>query len=105
MGLSLVGSADAAHEDATPVESLGGRTGQTDGHEGGRQDYGGGERDDIVMVRDIVSTRCEMIRGKKGSHLDCSDPADATDPSSARAVELVRDEIKLKDQKRAGHHY
>src|ERR1700740_3800263 len=41
----------------------------------------------------------EMIRGKKGTHVRLlAIPPDATDPSRRKSVELVRDEIKLKDQ-------
>jgi carboxyl-terminal processing protease len=41
----------------------------------------------------------EMIRGKKGTHVRLLViPADAADPSKRKSVELVREEIKLKDQ-------
>ena len=41
----------------------------------------------------------EMIRGKKGSKVRLLViPGDAADPSKRKNVELVRDEIKLKDQ-------
>src|SRR5206468_12982013 len=41
----------------------------------------------------------EMIRGKKGTRERLlAIPSDATDPSRRKNVELVRDEIKLKDQ-------
>src|SRR5947207_9549255 len=40
-----------------------------------------------------------MIRGKKGTRVKLlAIPSDATDPSRRKNVELVRDEIKLKDQ-------
>src|SRR3989442_10834511 len=40
-----------------------------------------------------------MIRGKKGTRVRLLViPSDATDPSRRKNVELVRDEIKLKDQ-------
>ena len=40
-----------------------------------------------------------MIRGKKGTKVRLLViPADAADPSKRKTVELVRDEIKLKDQ-------
>src|SRR5438874_11512273 len=40
-----------------------------------------------------------MIRGKKGTKVKLLViPADAADPSKRKNVELVRDEIKLKDQ-------
>src|SRR5216117_1678190 len=41
----------------------------------------------------------EMIRGKKGTRVRLlAIPSDDTDPSRRKNVELVRDEIKLKDQ-------
>src|SRR2546428_14154656 len=41
----------------------------------------------------------EMIRGKKGTKVRLlAIPANAPDPSQRKNVELVRDEIKLKDQ-------
>src|SRR2546430_14486698 len=40
-----------------------------------------------------------MIRGKKGTRVRLLViPSDATDPSRRKNVDLVRDEIKLKDQ-------
>src|SRR5207244_4459609 len=40
-----------------------------------------------------------MIRGKKGTRVRLlAIPSDAADPSKRKNVELVRDEIKLKDQ-------
>src|SRR5438046_2723556 len=51
-------------------------------------------------VRDMrLDKVVEMIRGKKGTHVRLLViPSDATDPSKRKNVELVRDEIKLKDQ-------
>ena len=41
----------------------------------------------------------EMIRGKKGTRVRLLViPADVADPSKRKNVEIVRDEIKLKDQ-------
>ena len=41
----------------------------------------------------------EQIRGKKGTKVRLLViPASATDPSKRKTIELVRDEIKLKDQ-------
>jgi carboxyl-terminal processing protease len=41
----------------------------------------------------------EMIRGKKGTHVRLLViPSDAADPSKRKNVEIVREEIKLKDQ-------
>src|SRR5437899_12993816 len=40
-----------------------------------------------------------MIRGKKGTKVRLlAIPANASDPSQRKSVDLVRDEIKLKDQ-------
>ena len=55
---------------------------------------------DYVDVREMrLDKVVEMIRGKKGTHVRLLViPSDATDPSRRKNVELVRDEIKLKDQ-------
>jgi carboxyl-terminal processing protease len=55
---------------------------------------------EYVDVRDMrLDKVVEMIRGRKGTHVRLlAIPADATDPSKRKSVELVRDEIKLKDQ-------
>src|SRR5437879_9341855 len=55
---------------------------------------------EFVDVRDMrLDKVVEMIRGKKGSHVRLLViPSDASDPSKRKDVELVRDEIKLKDQ-------
>jgi carboxyl-terminal processing protease len=55
---------------------------------------------DYVDVREMrLDKVVEMIRGKKGTHVRLLViPSDAADPSKRKAVELVRDEIKLKDQ-------
>src|SRR5207253_8031742 len=55
---------------------------------------------DFVDVRDMrLDKVVEMIRGKKGSRVRLLIiPANAADPSKRKNVELVRDEIKLKDQ-------
>src|SRR5207247_3755581 len=55
---------------------------------------------EFVDVRDMrLDKVVEMIRGKKGSKVRLLViPADAADPSKRKNVELVRDEIKLKDQ-------
>ncbi|MDQ6861048.1 MAG: carboxy terminal-processing peptidase [Verrucomicrobiota bacterium] len=51
-------------------------------------------------VRDMrLDKVVEMIRGKKGSKVRLlMIPSDAADPSKRKTIELVRDEIKLKDQ-------
>src|SRR6266403_2231867 len=55
---------------------------------------------DYVDVREMrLDKVVEMIRGKKGTRVRLLViPSDATDPSQRKNVELVRDEIKLKDQ-------
>src|SRR6266404_1296862 len=55
---------------------------------------------EFVDVRDMrLDKVVEMIRGKKGSRVRLLIiPANAADPSKRKNVELVRDEIKLKDQ-------
>lgn len=51
-------------------------------------------------VRDMrLDQVVEMIRGKKGTKVRLLViPADAADPSKRKTIEIVRDEIKLKDQ-------
>ncbi len=52
--------------------------------------------DTVDMKLDKV---VEMIRGKKGTTVRLQVvPADATDPSRRKVIEIVRDEVKLKDQ-------
>lgn len=55
---------------------------------------------EFVDVRDMrLDKVVEKIRGKKGTKVRLLIiPANATDPSQRKTVELVRDEIKLKDQ-------
>jgi carboxyl-terminal processing protease len=55
---------------------------------------------DFVDVRDMrLDKVVEMIRGKKGTRVRLLViPADASDPSLRKNIELVRDQIKLKDQ-------
>lgn len=55
---------------------------------------------EFADVRDMrLDKVVEMIRGKKGTKVRLlMIPADAADPSKRKTVELVRDEIKLKDQ-------
>ena len=105
MGLSLVGiGAMLRTEDGyAKIESLvPGGPAQTDGRlkVGDRitaVGQGGGE---FVDVRDMrLDKVVEMIRGKKGTKVHLlAIPANAADPSQRKNVELVRDEIKLKDQ-------
>ncbi|MDQ2866950.1 MAG: carboxy terminal-processing peptidase [Verrucomicrobiota bacterium] len=105
MGLSLVGiGAMLRSEDGyAKIESLVvGGPAQTDGrlHVGDRISAVAQGSGDLVDVRDMrLDKVVEMIRGKKGSKVRLLViPADAADPSQRKSVDLVRDEIKLKDQ-------
>src|SRR5437899_13098932 len=105
MGLSLVGiGAMLRSEDGyAKIESLvPGGPAQTDGRltVGERISAVAQGTGDFVDVRDMrLDKVVEMIRGKKGSRVRLLViPADAADPSKRKNVELVRDEIKLKDQ-------
>ncbi|HSH38978.1 MAG TPA: carboxy terminal-processing peptidase [Chthoniobacterales bacterium] len=55
---------------------------------------------EFTDVRDMrLDNVVEMIRGKKGTKVRLLIiPSDAADPSKRKTIELVRDEIKLKDQ-------
>ena len=58
---------------------------------------GSGEFSDVRDMR--LDKVVEQIRGKKGTKVRLLViPSDAADPSKRKTVELVRDEIKLKDQ-------
>src|SRR3989475_10652775 len=105
MGLSLVGiGAMLRTEDGyAKIESLvPGGPAQVDGRlkVGDRITAVGQGTGDFVDVRDMrLDKVVEMIRGKKGSRVRLLViPANAPDPSQRKNVELVRDEIKLKDQ-------
>src|SRR2546429_3130817 len=105
MGLSLVGiGAMLRTEDGyAKIESLvPGGPAQTDGRlkVGDRITAVAQGPADYVDVREMrLDKVAEMIRGKKGTRVRLLViPADATDPSRRKNVELVRDEIKLKDQ-------
>src|SRR5215216_5837601 len=105
MGLSLVGiGAMLRSEDGyAKIESLvPGGPAQTDGRlkVGDRISAVAQGPADYVDVREMrLDKVVEMIRGKKGTHVRLLViPSDATDPSRRKNVELVRDEIKLKDQ-------
>src|SRR5216117_2462203 len=105
MGLSLVGiGAMLRSEDGyAKIESLvPGGPAQTDGRlkVGDRISAVAQGPADFVDVREMrLDKVVEMIRGKKGTRVRLlAIPADATDPSRRKNVELVRDEIKLKDQ-------
>src|SRR6184192_3529590 len=105
MGLSLVGiGAMLRTEDGyAKIESLvPGGPAQTDGRlkVGDRITavaQGNGEFNDVRDMR--LDKVVEQIRGKKGTHVRLMViPADAPDPSKRKTIDLVRDEIKLKDQ-------
>src|SRR5947207_1826688 len=105
MGLSLVGiGAMLRTEDGyAKIESLvAGGPAQVDGRlkVGDRITAVAQGSAEYVDVREMrLDKVVEMIRGKKGTHVRLlAIPSDATDPSRRKNVELVRDEIKLKDQ-------
>jgi len=105
MGLSLVGiGAMLRTEDGyAKIESLvPGGPAQTDGRlkVGDRITAVGQGTGEFVDVRDMrLDKVVEMIRGKKGTKVRLlAIPANASDPSQRKNVDLVRDEIKLKDQ-------
>jgi carboxyl-terminal processing protease len=105
MGLSLVGiGAMLRTEDGyAKIESLvAGGPAQTDGRlkVGDRISavaQGNAEFNDVRDMR--LDKVVDQIRGKKGTHVRLLViPADSPDPSKRKTIELVRDEIKLKDQ-------
>jgi carboxyl-terminal processing protease len=105
MGLSLVGiGAMLRSEDGyAKIESLvPGGPAQTDGRVkvGDRITAVAQGASDFVDVRDMrLDKVVEMIRGKKGTKVRLLIiPASAPDPSRRKTIELVRAEIKLKDQ-------
>ena len=105
MGLSLVGiGAMLKTEDGyAKIESLvPGGPAQTDGRlkVGDRISAVAQGNSEFNDVRDMrLDKVVEQIRGKKGTKVRLLViPADAPDPSKRKTIELVRDEIKLKDQ-------
>src|SRR5438309_4671244 len=105
MGLSLVGiGAMLRTEDGyAKIESLvTGGPAQVDGRlkVGDRITAVSQGQNEFVDVRDMrLDKVVEMIRGKKGTKVRLlAIPANASDPSQRKSVELVRDEMKLKDQ-------
>src|SRR6476469_5098605 len=105
MGLSLVGiGAMLRTEDGyAKIESLvPGGPAQTDGRlkVGDRITAVAQGNAEFVDVRDMrLDKVVEQIRGKKGTKVRLLViPASSTDPSQRKTIELVRDEIKLKDQ-------
>ncbi len=105
MGLSLVGiGAILRSEDGyAKIESVvAGGPAQKDGKlkVGDRITAVAQGDKDFVDTRDMrLDKVVEKIRGKKGTHVRLLViPADAADPSSRKTIEIVRAEIKLKDQ-------
>jgi len=105
MGLSLVsiGAMLRSEDGYAKIESLvPGGPAQLDGRlkVGDRISAVAQGQGDYVDVREMrLDKVVEMIRGKKGTRVRLlAIPSDATDPSRRKNVELVRDEIKLKDQ-------
>jgi carboxyl-terminal processing protease len=105
MGLSLVGiGAMLRSEDGyAKIESLvPGGPAQKDGQlkVGDRITAVAQGSNDYVDVREMrLDKVVEMIRGKKGTRVRLLViPTDTADPSKRKNVEIVRDEIKLKDQ-------
>ncbi len=105
MGLSLVGIGAMlrAEDGYAKIESLvTGGPAQVDGRLkiGDRITAVSQGQSEFVDVRDMrLDKVVEMIRGKKGTKVRLlAIPANASDPSQRKSVELVRDEIKLKDQ-------
>jgi carboxyl-terminal processing protease len=105
MGLSLVGiGAMLRSEDGyAKIESLvPGGPAQVDGRlkVGDRITAVAQGQGEYVDVRDMrLDKVVEMIRGKKSTRVRLLViPVNAPDPSQRKSVELVRDEIKLKDQ-------
>jgi carboxyl-terminal processing protease len=105
MGLKLVGiGAMLRTEDGyAKIESLvPGGPAQTDGRlkVGDRISAVAQGSNEYVDVRDMrLDKVVEMIRGKKGTKVRLlAIPANASDPSQRKNVDLVRDEINLKDQ-------
>ncbi|CAN5605307.1 carboxy terminal-processing peptidase [soil metagenome] len=105
MGLSLVGiGAMLRSEDGyAKIESLvaGGPAQKQGGIKVGDRitavAQGAAEFTDVRDMR--LDQVVEMIRGKKGTRVRLLViPADAPDPSKRKTIEIVRDEIKLKDQ-------
>src|SRR5213082_536221 len=105
MGLSLVvsGAMLRTEDGYAKIESLvPGGPAQTDGRlkVGDRITAVAQGNSEFNDVRDMrLDKVVEQIRGKKGTHVRLMViPADAPDPSKRKTIDLVRDEIKLKDQ-------
>jgi carboxyl-terminal processing protease len=105
MGLSLVGIGALlrTQDGYAKIESLvPGGPAQKDGRlkAGDRIAAVAQGKGDFVDVRDMrLDKVVEMIRGKKGTHVRLLViPVNTTDSSQRKNIDLVRDEIKLKDQ-------
>ncbi len=105
MRLSLVGIGAVLHSEegyAKIMELVPGGPAQSEGHlkVGDRVSavaQGNAEFVDCVGMK--LDKVVEMIRGKKGTTVRLQVvPARSTDPSARKIIEIVRDEIKLKDQ-------
>ncbi len=105
MRLSLVGIGAVLHSEegyAKIMELVPGGPAQTDGHlkVGDRISavaQGNGEFVDCVGMK--LDKVVDMIRGKKGSTVRLQVvPSRAADPSTRKIIEIVRDEVKLKEQ-------
>ena len=58
-----------------------------------------GDKDFVEVIDLKIGKVVSMIRGKKGTHVRLQViPAHAADPSARKIVEIVRDEVKMKDQ-------
>lgn len=58
-----------------------------------------GEKDFVDVVDMKLDKVVKMIRGTKGTKVRLEvRPADATDPSARKVVEIIRDEVKLKEK-------
>ncbi len=105
MRLSLVGIGAVLHSDdgyAKIMDLVAGGPAQTEGHLKVNDKIcavgqGDGELVDTVGMK--LDKVVDLIRGKKGTKVRLQAiPAQATDPSARKIVEIIRDEIKLKDQ-------
>jgi carboxyl-terminal processing protease len=104
MRLSLVGIGAVLHSDdgyAKIMELVPGGPAQVDGRlkVGDRINaVAQGDKEFVDVVGMKLDKVVEMIRGKKGTTVRIQAiPAHATDPSARKLVEIVRDEVKLKD--------
>jgi len=58
-----------------------------------------GDKEFVEVIDIKLDKVVSMIRGKKGTHVRLQViPSHATDPSARKVVEIVRDEVKMKDQ-------